>query len=88
MKALEERIIKDGKILSGDVLNVGSFINQMVDTDLLKLMAKEVNASYIDLYLIFSIENIPPAKTRMIIGITQKKRLNPFIIQLYTPHPR
>ena len=42
MKALEERIIKDGKILSGDVLNVGSFINQMVDTDLLKLMAKEV----------------------------------------------
>ncbi len=42
MKALEEKIIKEGKILSGDVLNVGSFINQQVDTNLLKEMAKEV----------------------------------------------
>ena len=42
MKELEERIQKDGIILDGDILKVGSFINQQVDTKLLKLMAKEV----------------------------------------------
>ena len=42
MKELEERIIKDGKILPGEVLNVGSFINQRIDTKLLKEIAKEV----------------------------------------------
>ena len=42
MKELEERIQKEGIILPGDVLKVGSFINQKVDTKLLKNMAKEV----------------------------------------------
>ena len=42
MKELEERIRKDGIVLKGDVLKVGSFINQQVDTRLLKKMAQEV----------------------------------------------
>lgn len=42
MKELEQKILKDGKLLGNDVLKVGSFLNQQVDTDLLVKMAKEV----------------------------------------------
>ena len=42
MKELEQRILKDGKLLGNDILKVGSFLNQQVDTDLLVKMAKEV----------------------------------------------
>ena len=42
MKELEERILKDGQILGKDILKVGSFLNQQVDIELLKNMAKEV----------------------------------------------
>lgn len=41
MKALEEKIIKEGTVLPGDVLKVGSFLNQKVDTVFLKRMAEE-----------------------------------------------
>lgn len=42
MKELEEKILKEGKLLDGNVLKVGSFLNQQVDIDLLVKMAKEV----------------------------------------------
>ena len=42
MKELEQKILKYGKILGNDILKVGSFLNQQVDTDLLIKMAKEV----------------------------------------------
>ncbi len=42
MKELEQKILRDGKLLGNDVLKVGSFLNQQVDTDLLVKMAKEV----------------------------------------------
>ena len=42
MKELEQKILKEGKLLGNDVLKVGSFLNQQVDTDLLAKMAKEV----------------------------------------------
>lgn len=42
MKELEDKISKEGIVLKGDILKVGSFLNQQVDTRLLKLMAKEV----------------------------------------------
>ncbi len=42
MKELEEKILKEGKILPGNVLLVGSFLNQQVDVALLRNMAKEV----------------------------------------------
>lgn len=42
MKELVERIKEQGTILPGEILSVGNFLNQVVDTDLLKDMAKEV----------------------------------------------
>ena len=42
MKELEDRILSDGIILPGEILKVGGFLNQQVDTNLLKKMALEV----------------------------------------------
>ena len=42
MKALEEKIEKEGIVLPGNVLKVGSFLNQQIDTVFLGEMAKEV----------------------------------------------
>jgi xanthine phosphoribosyltransferase len=41
MKALEEKILKEGTVLAGGVLKVGSFLNQRIDTVLLSQMAEE-----------------------------------------------
>ncbi|HAW15952.1 MAG TPA: xanthine phosphoribosyltransferase [Clostridiales bacterium] len=41
MKALEDRILKEGVVLPGQVLKVGSFLNQKVDTSLMMLMGQE-----------------------------------------------
>lgn len=48
MRELEERILKDGKVLPGGVLKVGSFLNHCIDTTLLAHMADEVAALYKD----------------------------------------
>lgn len=42
MKALEQRILKDGQVLPGGVLKVGSFLNQKIDTAFLFEMGKEI----------------------------------------------
>ena len=42
MKALEEKILREGKILDGNVLKVGSFLNQRLDVEFLMEMADEV----------------------------------------------
>ena len=42
MYALEQRILQDGIVLPGNVLNVGAFLNQTVDTKLLTEMGEEV----------------------------------------------
>lgn len=41
IRALEERILKEGLVLPGEVLKVGSFLNQQIDTKLLMDMGKE-----------------------------------------------
>ena len=41
MKLLEERILKDGKILPGDVLKVDSFLNHQIDVSLISECGKE-----------------------------------------------
>lgn len=41
MKELEQKILEKGVVLPGDVLKVGAFLNQLIDTDLLKKMAEE-----------------------------------------------
>lgn len=42
MKAMEEKILRDGKVLPGGILKVGSFLNQQIDTDFLKDMGDEI----------------------------------------------
>jgi xanthine phosphoribosyltransferase len=42
MRALEEKIEREGTVLPGNVLKVGSFLNQQIDTAFLKEMAVEV----------------------------------------------
>ena len=39
---LEQRILEEGQILPGEVLKVGSFLNQQIDTKLLKAMGEEI----------------------------------------------
>ena len=41
MKALKERIIKDGKIREGNVLKVDAFLNHQLDIDLFEQMGEE-----------------------------------------------
>ena len=48
MKELEERILKDGIVLEGDVLSVGGFLNQQIDTGLLSRMADEIKREFSD----------------------------------------
>lgn len=46
MKALEERILKDGKVYPGEILKVGSFLNHQIDIQLLDEMGKEISALF------------------------------------------
>ncbi len=48
IKALEEKILKDGKVLPGEVLKVGSFLNHMVDSKFVYEMGKEIARLYKD----------------------------------------
>lgn len=42
MQLLEEKILQEGKVLPGGILKVGSFLNQQIDTRLLREMGKEI----------------------------------------------
>ena len=42
MELLEQRILKDGKLLPGGILKVDSFLNHQIDPELLLAMAKEL----------------------------------------------
>lgn len=48
MRLMEEMILKHGKILPGNVLKVGSFLNQQIDTHLLRESAREVARLFAD----------------------------------------
>ncbi len=48
MKALEEKILKEGTVLPGHILKVGSFLNQQLDVDFLAQMGEEVKSLYAD----------------------------------------
>jgi xanthine phosphoribosyltransferase len=41
MKLLKDRILAEGKVMSGNILNVGSFLNQQVDVGLFNEIGKE-----------------------------------------------
>lgn len=46
VKALEEKIRKEGTVLPGNVLKVGSFLNQQLDVDFLMQMGDEIRNLY------------------------------------------
>lgn len=46
MKSLEDKIIREGQVLPGNVLKVGSFLNQQLDVDFLIEMGKETERIY------------------------------------------
>lgn len=43
MKALEEKILREGVVLPGHVLKVGSFLNHQLDVDFLLSMGEEID---------------------------------------------
>lgn len=49
MRKMEEKILDEGRLLSDSILDVGSFLNQQIDTAFLKLMAQEVHRLFSDL---------------------------------------
>ena len=42
MELLKQRILKDGKVLPGNILKVGGFLNHLIDSTLMKEIGKEV----------------------------------------------
>lgn len=42
MVALEEKILKEGKVLPGNILKVGSFLNHQIDVDFIMEMGGEI----------------------------------------------
>lgn len=48
MKALEEKILRDGTVLPGHILKVGSFLNQQLDVGFLMKMGEEIKRIYSD----------------------------------------
>ena len=42
MKALEEKILREGTVLPGNILKVGSFLNHQMDVDFLMEMGREI----------------------------------------------
>lgn len=49
MQLLKERIVKDGKVFSGNVLKVDSFLNHQLDVELLDEMGLELKKLFKDL---------------------------------------
>ncbi|MBQ6479186.1 MAG: xanthine phosphoribosyltransferase [Erysipelotrichaceae bacterium] len=48
MKLLEERIIRDGRILPGDILKIDSFLNHQIDVRLLDEIGEEFHRLFMD----------------------------------------
>ena len=46
MQALEDKILKEGKVYPGNILKVGNFLNQQMDVDFLMEMGKEIARLY------------------------------------------
>lgn len=47
MVALEEKILKEGKVLPGNILKVGSFLNHQIDVDFIMEMGKEIERLFL-----------------------------------------
>ncbi len=51
MRALEEKIVNEGLVLDGNVLKVGSFLNQKIDTCFAVEMAQEIVRLFADAHI-------------------------------------
>ncbi|MBO6046664.1 MAG: xanthine phosphoribosyltransferase [Erysipelotrichaceae bacterium] len=51
MKLLEERILKDGRVIGKDVLKIDSFLNQQIDLNLLEEIGKAFHEAFSDIPL-------------------------------------
>lgn len=74
MKALQDKIIKDGKVLSAEVLKVDSFLNHQIDPELMQQIGQEFADLYKDAGLtkIVTIESsgiAPAVMAGLILGI-------------------
>lgn len=58
MKELEEKILKEGQVLPGEVLKVGSFLNQRVDVQFMDTLGEEIARRFADdkITLVLTIE--------------------------------
>ena len=48
MEQMEQKILREGKVLPGGILKVGSFLNQQIDTVFLSRMANEIAGLFAD----------------------------------------
>lgn len=48
MKKMEEKILSEGTVLPGEILKVGSFLNQRIDVEFLGEIGKEIASLYED----------------------------------------
>ena len=48
MRAMEEKILNEGRVLPGGILKVGNFLNQQIDTGFLKEIGEEIARLYAD----------------------------------------
>lgn len=48
MRKMEEKILREGKVLPGGILKVGNFLNQQIDTAFLREMGEEIATLYKD----------------------------------------
>jgi len=48
VKALEDKILKEGTVLPGNILKVGSFLNHQLDVDFIMEMGKEIASLFED----------------------------------------
>jgi len=74
LKALQEKIVREGKVLSGDVLKVDSFLNHQIDPQLMQAIGQEFADRYKDAGLtkILTIESsgiAPAVMAGLILGI-------------------
>lgn len=46
MQKMEEKILREGKVLPGGILKVGNFLNQRIDTPFLREMGQEIAQLY------------------------------------------
>lgn len=65
LKSLEEKILKEGEILPGNILKVGSFLNHQIDADFMMEMGREIARLFanekIDRILTIETSGIPLA---------------------------